>query len=484
MRLSELFDGPREGQAITMNTAVDIRGLSADSRQVGPGFLFAALPGTKTDGRRFIDQAIAKGAVAVLAEPHTQVPPGAVLVSDENPRRRLALMAAKFFGRQPRHIVAVTGTSGKTSAAEFTRQLWASLGRSAASLGTLGLVLPGRSEYLSLTTLDPVELHRRLADVATQGIEHLAMEASSHGLDQFRLDGVKVTAAAFTNLSRDHLDYHGTPAAYLAAKHRLFGEVMEPGHIGVLNADAPEYADLAALCRARKHRIIGFGRRSGELCLLDQMPEASGQRLSLEIFGRRTDVFFPVAGSFQAENLLAALGLIIAEGEDAERALAAVAKLTGVHGRIEQVARHPNGAAIYVDYAHKPGALEAVLTALRAHARGKLFVVFGCGGDRDRGKRPQMGEIAERLADVVIVTDDNPRSEDPAAIRAEILAATKKAREIGDRRQAIRQAVGELRADDLLVIAGKGHEAGQTTAGVTHPFDDSEEARAAVKDLS
>jgi len=467
-----------------MNTAVDIRGLSADSRQVGPGFLFAALPGAKTDGRRFIDQAIAKGAVAVLAEPQTQVPPGTVLVADENPRRRLALMAAKFFGRQPRHIVAVTGTSGKTSAAEFTRQLWASLGRPAASLGTLGLVLPGRSEYLSLTTLDPVELHRRLADVATQGIEHLAMEASSHGLDQFRLDGVKVTAAAFTNLSRDHLDYHGTPAAYLAAKRRLFGEVMEPGHIGVLNADAPEYADLAALCRARKHRIIGFGRRSGELRLLDQMPEASGQRLSLEIFGRRTDVFFPVAGSFQAENLLAALGLIIAEGEDAERALAAVAKLTGVHGRIEQVARHPNGAAIYVDYAHKPGALEAVLTALRAHARGKLFVVFGCGGDRDRGKRPQMGEIAERLADVVIVTDDNPRSEDPAAIRAEILAATKKAREIGDRRQAIRQAVGELRADDLLVIAGKGHEAGQTTAGVTHPFDDSEEARAAVKDLS
>ena len=484
MRLSEFFDGPREGQAIAMGTAVDIRGLSADSRQVEPGFLFAALPGAKTDGRRFIDQAAARGAVAVLAEPDTDVPPGVVLVADKNPRRRLALMAAKFFGRQPRHIAAVTGTSGKTSTAEFTRQLWARLGRPAASLGTLGLVLPGRNEYLSLTTLDPVELHRRLADVAKQGIEHLAMEASSHGLDQFRLDGVKVSAAAFTNLSRDHLDYHRTPGAYLAAKRRLFAEVMAPGGSAVLNADAPEYADLAALCRARRHRIIGFGRRAGELRLLSQKAEADGQRLRLELFGRRGHVFFPVAGSFQAENLLAALGLIVADGEDAESALEAVSQLTGVHGRIERVARHPNGAPIYVDYAHKPGALEAVLSALRPHARGKLFVVFGCGGDRDRGKRPQMGEIAERLADAVIVTDDNPRGEDPAAIRAEILAATRKAREIGDRRQAIRQAVGELSANDLLVIAGKGHEAGQIVAGVTHPFDDSEEARAAVKDLS
>jgi UDP-N-acetylmuramoyl-L-alanyl-D-glutamate--2,6-diaminopimelate ligase len=484
MRLSELFDGSREDQAITMSTALDIRGLSADSRQVGPGFLFAALPGARTDGRRFIAQAIANGAVAILAEPHTPVPDGTLLVADENPRRRLALMAAKFYGRQPRQIAAVTGTSGKTSTAEFTRQIWAALGMPAASLGTLGLVLPTTSQYLSLTTLDPVELHRHLAEVASQGIEHLAMEASSHGLDQFRLDGVKVNAAAFTNLSRDHLDYHQTAEAYFAAKRRLFAEVMAPGHSAVLNADAPEYADLAGVCRARKHRIIGFGRRAGELRLLGQTPQADGQRLDLEVFGRRAEIFFPVAGAFQAENLLAALGLILAEGEEAERALAAVSRLTGVHGRIERVARHPNGAPIYVDYAHKPGALEAVLTALRPHARGKLFVVFGCGGDRDRGKRPQMGEIAERLADVVIVTDDNPRSEPPAAIRAEILAATRKAREIGDRREAIRQAVSELAADDLLVIAGKGHEPGQTIAGVTHPFDDSDEARAAVKGLA
>jgi UDP-N-acetylmuramoyl-L-alanyl-D-glutamate--2,6-diaminopimelate ligase len=485
MRLNELLDGPREGQAIKMGTTVDIRGLSADSRQVGPGFLFAALPGAKTDGRRYIDQAVAKGAVAVLAEPHTQVPPGTVLVADENPRRRLALVAAKFYGRQPHHIAAVTGTSGKTSTVEFARQLWTNLGHIAASLGTLGLVLPELSEYLSLTTLDPVELHRRLADVAGAGVEHLAMEASSHGLDQFRLDGVKVTAAAFTNLSRDHLDYHRTPQAYFVAKRRLFAEIMAPGHGAVLNADAPEYADLASVCRARGHRLIAFGRRVGcDLRLLSQSPEADGQRLGLDFFGRRVEIFFPVAGSFQAENLLAALGLIIAEGEDAEAAIATVPKLTGVHGRIERVARHPNGAAIYVDYAHKPGALEAVLVALRPHTPGKLFVVFGCGGDRDRGKRPQMGEIAERLADIVIVTDDNPRSENPAAIRAEILAATRNAREIGDRRQAIRQAIGELGADDLLVIAGKGHETGQTIAGITHPFDDSDEARAAVKELA
>ena len=485
MRLSELLDGPREGQAKTMSTAVDIRGLSADSRQVGPGFLFAALPGTKTDGRRYIDQAIAKGAVAVLAEPDTQVPAGTFLVADDNPRRRLALMAAKFFPRQPRHIVAVTGTSGKTSTVEFARQLWIRLGNPAASLGTLGLVRPERSEYLSLTTLDPVALHRHLADVAGAGIERLAMEASSHGLDQFRLDGVRIAAAAFTNLSRDHLDYHPTAEAYLAAKRRLFAEVMAPGRVAVLNADAPEYADLASACRARKHRLVRFGRQAGsELRLLSQSPEADGQRLHLEIFGRRADALFPVAGSFQAENLLAALGLVIAEGEEAGAALEAVASLTGVHGRIECVARHPSGAPIYVDYAHKPGALEAVLTALRPHTQGRLFVVFGCGGDRDRGKRPQMGEIAERLADVVIVTDDNPRSEDPAAIRAAILAATRHAREIGDRREAIRQAIGELQPRDLLVIAGKGHETGQTIAGITQPFDDSDEARAAVKELA
>jgi UDP-N-acetylmuramoyl-L-alanyl-D-glutamate--2,6-diaminopimelate ligase len=484
MRLSELFDGPREGQNIAMSAAVDIRGLSADSRQVEPGYVFAALPGARTDGRRFIEQAVGRGAVAVLAEPNTPVPAGTVLLVDPNPRRRLALMAAIFYGAQPRHIAAVTGTSGKTSTAEFTRQLWTQLGHKAASLGTLGIVSPKRSEYLPLTTLGPVELHQHLAAIAKEGVDHLAMEASSHGLDQFRLDGVKVTAAAFTNLSRDHLDYHGTSEAYLAAKRRLFSEVMEPHSTAVLNADAPEYGSLAEACRQRQHRIIRFGRLAGDLRLVNQRPDADGQQLTIDVFGKRANVFFPVAGSFQADNLLAALGLVIADGAPAERALDAVAKLAGVHGRIEHVASLANGAPIYVDYAHKPAALEAVLRALRPHATGKLVVVFGCGGDRDRGKRPQMGEIAERLADTVIVTDDNPRSEDPAAIRAEILAATKNAREIGDRHEAIRAAIGELGAGDVLVIAGKGHETGQTVAGITYPFDDSEEARLAVRSLA
>jgi len=493
MRLSELLRGPREGQSVTTSggvaggvttgneSEIEIRGLAADSRKVEPGFLFAALPGSKADGRGFIAEATAKGAVAVLAPAGTPLPPGVALVADENPRRRLALMAARFFARQPRIVAAVTGTSGKTSTAEFTRQIWQQLGRRAASLGTLGLVAPGGSEYLSLTTLDPIDLHRRLAGLADSGIDHLAMEASSHGLDQFRLDGVKVAAAAFTNLSRDHLDYHGTMAAYLASKQRLFAEVMASGSMAVLNRDAPEFAQLAAASTGHGHRLITFGRQSGDLRLVEQQPEAEGQRLVIEAFGRRESLFFPVAGAFQADNLLAALGLAIACGEAVDRVLAVVPRLAGVHGRIERVAQHPNGAPIYVDYSHKPGALEAVLTALRPHARGRLVVVFGCGGDRDRGKRPLMGEVATRLADRIIVTDDNPRSEDPAAIRREVMAGAPDALEIGDRRAAIRRAVAELGPQDLLVIAGKGHETGQTIAGWTHPFDDSAEARAAAE---
>ncbi len=484
MRLSELFPGPREGRSVTTGLEVEIRGLSADSRRIEPGFLFAALPGSKADGRSFISEAASRGAVAVLAPPGTPVPSGVALVADDNPRRRLALMAARFHGRQPRLVAAVTGTSGKTSTAEFTRQIWGLLGHPAASLGTLGMIAPAGREYLSLTTLDPVELHRRLADLARAGVERLAMEASSHGLDQFRLDGVEVTAAAFTNLSRDHLDYHGSMEAYLASKRRLFAEVMPAGRAAVLNCDAPEFDGLADLCRRRRHRLIAFGRGGGDLRLLAQRPEADGQRLEIDVFGRRESVFFPVAGAFQADNLLAALGLAVACGEAASRMIEIVPHLVGVPGRIERVARHPNGAPIYVDYSHKPGALEAVLRALRPHARGRLVVVFGCGGDRDRGKRPLMGEVAARLADRAIVTDDNPRSEDPAVIRREILAGAPGAVEIGDRRQAIRQAVAELAPDDLLVIAGKGHETGQTAGGVTLPFDDSAEARAAVEALS
>ena len=484
MRLSELAGEGQEGRSVGMAGDVEIRGLSADSRRIEPGFLFAALPGSKADGRRFIDAAIARGAVAVLAPEGTSLPAEIACIVDPNPRRRLSLLAARFYGRQPRTIAAVTGTSGKTSTVEFARQIWGRLGRKAASLGTLGLIAPAVNEYLSLTTLDPVELHRRLAGLAGSGVEHLALEASSHGLDQYRLDGVRVSAAAFTNLSRDHLDYHPDMVAYLAAKRRLFTELLAPGGAAVLNADAPEFGLLADSMDARGQRVIGYGRAGRELRLLDQRPEADGQRLSIEAFGKRHDLFFPVAGGFQAFNLLAAIGLVVGCGEDAEAALAAVGAIAVVHGRIERVVRLANGAAVYVDYAHKPGALEAVLKSLRPHAHGKLVVVFGCGGDRDRGKRPVMGAIATELADRVFVTDDNPRSEDPAAIRREIMTGAKGATEIGDRRQAIRAAVASLGAGDLLVIAGKGHETGQIVGAEVLPFDDSAEARAAVEALA
>ena len=481
MRLSDLLAGETLAvQGTARPQELEIRGLTADSRAVERGFLFAALPGTRSDGRNFIDQAITRGATAILAPSGTALrscPRGVALVTDDNPRRALALIAARFYGQQPKTIAAVTGTSGKTSTAEFTRQLWAALGMPAASLGTLGIVTAGRATYGALTTPDPIELHRTLAGLAGEGIDHLAMEASSHGLDQFRLDGVRVAAAAFTNLSRDHLDYHGTLDAYLGAKLRLFEALLVPGGSAVINADAPEFDEIATRCRAHDHRVIGFGRQGKELRLVAQDLTHEGQRLTVELFGTRAEVLFPVAGGFQAMNALAALGLVIATGCEPQAAFAALGSLKGVHGRIELVARHPNGAPIFVDYAHKPGALEVVLQTLRPHAKGALVVVFGCGGDRDRGKRPMMGEIATRLADRVIVTDDNPRSEDPAAIRAEILAAAPGAIEIGDRAKAIDAAVGSLGPDDLLVVAGKGHETGQTIAGVTHPFDDSEVAR-------
>ncbi len=488
MRLNDLI----KGEALTVHGAatagqIDLRGITSDSRLVEPGFLFAALPGFRSDGRAYIADALRRGAVAVLAPAGTTLPAeGAAvpLIADANPRRRLALLAARFYGHQPQHVAAVTGTSGKTSVADFTRQIWTRLDLPAASLGTLGLVSPDRTEYLSLTTLDPVGLHQRLAALAAEGVDHLAIEASSHGLDQYRLDGVRIAAAAFTNLSRDHLDYHDSMASYLAAKRRLFAELLEPGGAAVLNADAPEFAALERLCRDHGHRILSYGRAGRHLMLEEAKAMADGQRLTIRVEGWPSQIHFPIAGAFQAENALCALGLAIATGAPAEAAVAALPALRGVHGRVELVARHPNGAAIYVDYAHKPGALEAVLRALRPHTAGRLVVVFGCGGDRDHGKRPIMGAIAERLADRVVVTDDNPRSEDPAAIREAILAACKDAVEIGDRGEAIRRTVALLEPGDLLVIAGKGHETGQIVGAVTQPFDDSEVARAAVAGLS
>ena len=470
-----------------------VTGLTADSRQVQPGWLFAALPGSRTDGRSFIGDAVARGAAVVLAPegtPPLSDAPDTALLTDPLPRRRFAQLAAAFCRRQPVTIAAVTGTSGKSSTVHFARQLWQALGHPAASLGTLGIAAPGFERYGALTTPDPMALHGALADLADNGIDHLAMEASSHGLDQYRLDAVAVSAAGFTNLSRDHLDYHGTMAAYFKAKARLFDVVLPPDGMAVINADDQWGAQLIARCRVTGRRTWTYGKSGGELVLHRVAPTAGGLAVAYEILGRPLQAELPFGGGFQAYNVLCALGLVLAgidepsHGDAITRLAAALPTLGGVRGRLERVAVHPNGAPIYVDYAHKPAALKAVLAAMRPHAVGALSLVFGCGGDRDAGKRPEMGGIAEQLADHVVVTDDNPRSEEPAAIRRAILAACPKAIEIGDRAEAIAYAVGRLAPGDLLVIAGKGHETGQTVGQQVRPFDDAEQARQAVRAMA
>jgi len=463
-----------------------LAGLTLDSRKVQPGYLFAALAGARADGAGFVAEAVKRGAVAILAAPDAVLPPlgpEIAIVRDANPRRRIARMAAAFAGLQPDTIVAVTGTNGKSSTVHFVRHIWATLGLKAASVGTLGIVSPGFSREAGLTTPDPVQLHADLATLAREGVTHLAIEASSHGLDQHRLDGLKLKAAAFTNLTHEHLDYHPSMEAYFAAKARLFEELVPAGGTAVVNADSPRAGVLAAVAARRGVRFWTYGNKGREFRLLEDVPTASGQHLAIELLGTRHEVDLPLVGSFQASNALAALGLVVATGGDAARAVAALATLDGAPGRLQLVARHQSGAPVYVDYAHKPEALETVLATLRPFAKGKLVVVFGCGGDRDRAKRPVMGEIATRLADLTLVTDDNPRSEAPEAIRAEIRrgipAERKNWTEVGEgRRAAIAQGLAALAsADDLLLIAGKGHETGQTIAGVTHPFDDAEVAR-------
>ncbi|MEI6985061.1 MAG: UDP-N-acetylmuramoyl-L-alanyl-D-glutamate--2,6-diaminopimelate ligase [Rhodospirillaceae bacterium] len=467
---------------------LEITGLTADSRAVRPGFLFAALPGGKVDGRAFIGDALGRGAVAVLG-PHGMTVPDASIrvISDEVPRRAFALMAAAFYRRQPNCVVAVTGTNGKTSTVQFAQQLWAAADLSAAALGTLGLTTAPDlgTEFgggASMTTPDPVALHATLAALAGAGVDRVAMEASSHGLDQFRLDGVRLKAAAFTNLTRDHLDYHGDMPAYFTAKAGLFGRVLAADGVAVLNVDVPEFSELSAICGRRGVRVLGYGEAAAaDLRIIGIEALPHGQRLTLSVLGRPVVVDLALVGRFQAYNALAALGLLLAvEPELADAVVAKLGCLRGVPGRMQPVGLHPTGAAVVVDYAHTPNALETVLLALRPHAVGRLLVVFGCGGDRDRGKRPVMGEIAARLADRVYITDDNPRSEVPATIRREILASCRGASEIGDRAAAIRAAVRELTLGDLLVIAGKGHEQGQIVGTEVRPFDDAAEARAAV----
>lgn len=464
----------------------EFRGLAADSRDVRPGFLFAALTGGKADGARFMADAVKRGAVAVLGAPDVADAARALgvrFIADANPRRKLALLAADFYAAQPDVIAAVTGTNGKTSATVFLRQIWEAAGRKAASLGTIGIVSPSGEKTLTQTTPDPIGLHAELAQLKRDGVTHLAMEASSHGLDQFRLDGVRVKGAAFTNITRDHMDYHPTQAHYLATKLRLFVDVLQPDGVAVVNADAGNVADFVAVAKRRKLRLLTVGAKGRDLRIVDHAVEPHSQRVTVQYGGKDRMLHLPFAGSFQVSNVLVAAALALGLGENEEKVFAALGKLEGAPGRLQLVARAKSGAPIYVDYAHTPDALEAVLLALRPHVKGKLHLVFGCGGDRDKGKRPLMGAAAEKYADAVIVTDDNPRSEDPASIRREALKGCPGAREIGDRAEAMKTAIAKLQAGDALIVAGKGHEQGQTIGNETRPFSDKDEAIKAAKSL-
>lgn len=460
---------------------IPVAGLTADSRQVREGYLFAALPGNKQDGVDFIPDAIAHGASAILAPTGVSIAnDDIVLITDDNPRRALALMAAKFYGQQPEVIAAVTGTSGKTSTASFLQQLWTLTGvQHSASLGTLGIRAPGMNRYGSLTTPDTVSLHAQLADLAAAGITHLAMEASSHGLDQYRLDGVRITAAAYTNLSRDHLDYHADMDDYFAAKARLFSEVMPDHGTAVIHIDDLYGKVLFDICSKRNVPILTFGGDNADIALLSRMPHPAGQDITLRILAKEYHVRLPLVGEFQVLNAMAALGLAMAGGKKAGDIVPLLAQLQGVPGRLQLVPGHHKRAAVYVDYAHKPAALESVLKALRPHTEGRLICIIGCGGDRDPGKRPMMGQIAATLADVTIITDDNPRSEDPAKIRAAMMTNAPGAIEVPGRREAIRHGVAMIDKGDVLVVAGKGHEQGQIIGDAVLPFDDVEEVQTA-----
>jgi UDP-N-acetylmuramoyl-L-alanyl-D-glutamate--2,6-diaminopimelate ligase len=478
---------PRLSELVKRDLPVDpeIAGVTADSRKVGPGFLFAALPGSKADGAQFAAQAAAAGAAAVIAAQSLDLAIPTLATPD--PRRAYALAAAAFHGAQPATVVAVTGTNGKTSVANFCRQIFSRAGLRAGSMGTLGVRLTGPGgfdEQLTppgLTTPDAADVAALMAAAASKGVTHFAMEASSHGVDQRRLDGVRLSAAGFLNLTQDHLDYHGTMDAYRTAKLRLFETLLPRGGTAVLNADSDAYDAFAAAAVGAGHSIFSVGQAGQGIALLSRSLLPEGQRLTVRLRGRAYEVRLPLAGGFQASNALVAAGLCLAAGLSPEQTLAGLEALEGAPGRLQRVGAGSRGGEAYVDYAHTPDGLETVLKALRPHVRGKLVVVFGAGGDRDRGKRPLMGAAAVQHADLAIVTDDNPRSEDPAAIRAEVLAGAVGAREIGDRRAAIRAACALLAEGDVLVVAGKGHEQGQIIAGVTHPFDDVAETAQALE---
>jgi UDP-N-acetylmuramoyl-L-alanyl-D-glutamate--2,6-diaminopimelate ligase len=471
MRLSELAT---EHLIVPADAAaLEVSGVTADSRTVAAGDVFVAIPGNKADGGRFIADAQARGAAAAVIASAAEIPLGLTMpvVRAADPRVALSELASRLYAGQPATVVAVTGTSGKTSVAEFTRQIFAACGRAAASLGTIGVVSPKATVYGSLTTPDPVTLHKTLAALADEGTTHLAMEASSHGLDQHRLDGVTLSAAAFTNLGRDHLDYHPTVDDYFAAKMRLFDNLLPPDRPAVINRDGAFAAEAEKVARRTGRPVLTVGRAGDTIKLLSVEPTGFAQRLTVDLAGKQQTVDLPLVGAYQVENALVAAALAIATGEDGQRVFSALDGLNGVKGRLEIIGRRNGGLGV-VDYAHKPEALAAALDACRPFASGRLICVFGCGGDRDRGKRPIMGRIAVEKSDVVIVTDDNPRTEAASAIRAEVLAGAVGAQEIGDRAEAIRAAVAMMRPGDVVLVAGKGHETGQIVGDKVLTFSD------------
>ena len=483
---------PLSALGLTARTGGDpaVTGLTLDSRAVTPGTLFAALPGSRAHGADFVPMALERGATAILTDAAgagiaaTAIrAAGAALIVAEDPRAALAAAAALWFGVQPATMVAVTGTNGKTSVASFTRQIWTALGLPAINIGTTGIEGAWAAPSAQ-TTPDPITLHRLLAQAAAAGISHAAMEASSHGLDQRRLDGVTLAAAGFTNLTQDHLDYHGTMDAYFDAKAGLFARLLPPGAAAVINIDDPRGLDLCQIATARGHRVIRTGRAdAAHLRLLDQRYDATGQWARILWQGQAVQVRLALVGGFQAENVMVAAGLAIGAGAAAADVFRVLPQLAGVRGRMQLAATRANGAAVFVDYAHTPDAVATALRALRPHVMGRIIAVIGAGGDRDRGKRPLMGAAAAAHADVVYVTDDNPRSEDPRAIRAAILAAAPEATEVPDRAEAILRAVDTLQPGDALLIAGKGHETGQIVGTDIYPFDDLEQASIAVAAL-
>ncbi len=484
MLLSELARADTEAHHITEDPKIE--GLTADSRAVKPGYLFAALQGTQSDGRDFIKDALSRGAAAILAPGGTSLPASAKetpVINVDNPRRSLALFASHYFGRQPRTAAAITGTNGKSSVAWFTHHIWKRLNHRSAAIGTLGITTEtaGIPYGEGLTTADPITLHQQLRSLADDRINHVVLEASSHGLEQSRLDGVNLSAGAFTNLSCDHLDYHGTMDKYRSAKLNLFKHLLPKNSTAVLNSDSSDYPIFASVSKARGLKVLCYGRNANEIRIEKVKATPSSQQLSITLLGRQHDFELNMTGFFQAQNVLCALGLTIACGDDPEKIIDLLPELRSPPGRLELAGITPKGAAVYIDYAHTPDALMSLLTALRSHTPGKLSVVFGCGGDRDKSKRPQMGSIANKLADRIYVTDDNPRSELPGAIRDDILATCPNAREIGDRAEAIQCAIADLLPDDVLVIAGKGHETSQIFNNQAFPFKDTAIARATIE---